>query len=65
MGKMNRWDNVEYLGDGVYVGSQGIYLKLMADDHLHPSNVVYIEEETFKELVEYIKLHTSWIKEEE
>lgn len=60
----NKWDNVQYLGDGVYVASQGIYLKLMADDHLHPSNVIYIEEETFKELLEYVKIHTSWINEE-
>lgn len=61
---MNKWDNQAYLGDGVYVASQGIYIKLMADDHLHPSNIVYIEEETFKELLEYVKLHTSWIQED-
>lgn len=62
----NELNKVEYLGDGVYVdiGNWG-YIKLMSDDHINPTNVIYLDESTFKALVEFVKVHAeAWLREE-
>ncbi len=46
----------EYLGDGVYVyydGSGGIELR--ANDHLNPTDKIYLEQYVLDKLVRFIK----------
>lgn len=45
--------NVEYLGDGVYVENQDYQIKLMTGNHLSPSNTVYLD----KKVWEYLKAY--------
>jgi len=33
----------DYLGDGVYVEYDGFHFKLMANDHINPSDTIYLE----------------------
>ena len=62
---MEKYDAQEYLGDGVYVKSDGMYFKLMANDHLHPTDTIYLDEHTFKNLLEFVKVHAeAWLREE-
>jgi hypothetical protein len=60
----NQLNKVEYLGDGVYISDDGYQLKLMANDHLYPTDIIYLDQSTFKSLLSFIKQHTSWIQEE-
>lgn len=62
---MNELNKVEYLGDGVYISDQGYKLKLMANDHLNPSDVIYLDQSTFQALLEFVKVHAeAWLREE-
>ena len=60
-----RWDQSGYLGDGVYVRSEGMYFKLMANDNIHPTDTIYIEESVLKNLIDFVKAHSSWLDEGE
>lgn len=62
---MNELNKVEYLGDGVYISNDGYQMKLMADDHLYPSNIIYLDQSTFQALLEFVKVHAeAWLREE-
>jgi hypothetical protein len=54
----------EYLGDGVYVADVGMYFKLMANDHLNPTDTIYLEKQVLKNLIEFVKTHSSWLNED-
>ena len=60
----NKWDGSEYLGDGVYIADVGLYFKLMANDHLIPTDTIYLEKQTLLNLIEFVKQHSSWLREE-
>lgn len=48
--------NLEYLGEGAYVGlDHGFQLKLMANDHLYPSDTVYLEPDIYEALERYVQ----------
>ncbi len=49
--------NLEYLGDGAYVGlDYGYQLKLMANDHKHPSDTVYLDPDAYAALERYVQM---------
>jgi hypothetical protein len=60
----NELNKVEYLGDGVYISDDSYQLKLMANDYLHPTDTIFLDQSTFQALLEFVKIHTSWIQEE-
>ncbi len=46
-------EKIKYIGDGVYVETlnHGLGLNLMANDHLNPTDTIFLEPEVAKELV--------------
>lgn len=44
-----------YLGDGVYAGYDGWGVWLHANDHLHPTDKVYLEPEVLDSLNRYFR----------
>lgn len=63
---MNAWEDLRYLGDDVYVSCKpGAYIKLMTNDYIQPENIIYLDESTFKKLLEFVKVHAeAWLREE-
>ncbi len=47
--------NKKYLGDSVYVASDGFGLVLTTENGQGPSNTIYLEPETWTALVKYQK----------
>jgi len=45
----------DYIGDGVYVTYDGYGIELKANDHLRPTDKVYLEPEVFKALIRFAK----------
>ena len=41
---------IEYIGDGVYVAHDGFGLWLLANDHINPTDKIYLEPEVLKAL---------------
>ena len=46
-------DNPRYLGDGVYARFDGYGIWLLANDHLHPTDKVYLEPEVLQKLINF------------
>ena len=44
-----------YLGDGLYASWDGYQVRLMANDALLPTDVVYVNDEVALELIAYLK----------
>ena len=42
-----------YLGDGVYAEDEGHQIKLMANSHTNPSDVIYLDPKVMRALVDY------------
>lgn len=62
---MNTWDTQEYLGDGIYVKVDGMFIRLMSDDNVHPTNTIWLNEDTLKQLIKFAKIHAeAWFREE-
>lgn len=47
--------NGEYLGDGVYIRDDGYHLVLMTGNHIHPDNIIYLDDQVVDALLDYIK----------
>ena len=45
---------IEYIGDGVYVEYDGYGYWLLANDHIHPTDRVYLEPDVLKALNNFI-----------
>lgn len=43
----------KYLGDGVYAAFENDMIKLMANDHLHPTDTIYLEASVYYQLVQF------------
>ena len=57
---------IEYIGDGVYVEYDGFGIWLLANDHLAPTDKIYLEPEVLEALnrfLERIKDETSKTKD--
>jgi len=52
-------ENVEYLGDGLYVAFDGYQICLMANSHTQPTDTVYIEPHVYASLQEYVSRVTA------
>ena len=48
-------NNVEYLGDGLYVRNDGWQLILMANSHEHPTDTVALDGHTLANFLKYVK----------
>lgn len=46
-------ENVEYLGDGLYVSFDGYQFKLMANSHIDPTDAVYLEPSVYFAFVKF------------
>lgn len=57
--------NPKYLGDGVYVECDMWHVILKANDALHPTDTIYLEDFVAKELIDYIKEAFRWLDEED
>lgn len=55
----------KYIGDGVYVECDGFHIVLKANDDLHPTDTIYLEDSVAKELIKYIKETFTWLDEDE
>lgn len=44
-----------YLGDGVYAEDEGHQIKLMANSHTSPTDIIYLDPSTMRALVDYQK----------
>lgn len=56
----------DYLGDGVYVmADSGGGIWLLANDHKHPTDKIYLEDQVFQSLVKFKKRMeaTAWLEE--
>jgi hypothetical protein len=51
-------NNIEYLGDGLYVKHDGFQIILMANDPYNPTDTVYLEPSVFTNLVGYMERNT-------
>ena len=49
------FDQPVYLGDGLYASWDGYQVRLMANDQLLPTDVVYVNDEVALELIAYLK----------
>ena len=45
----------KYLGDGVYAKNDGFGIWLHANDHLNPTDKIYLEEQVYQALVSMAK----------
>lgn len=45
--------NEEYLGDGVYASYDGYQIKLMANDHKIPTDIIFLDSHVVKALVDF------------
>ena len=50
MDLINKKNEVDYIGDGVYVRYDGFGITLMANHHEHPTDQVYLEPEVLDAL---------------
>ncbi len=50
----------KYIGDGVYVEYDGFYIVLKAGDSLHPDDIIYLEDNVARELINYIYETFGW-----
>ena len=48
-------DNMEYLGDGVYVVWLGFGVELRANHHEHPTDTIYMEPDVLQALNEFVE----------
>jgi len=46
--------NVEYLGDGLYVSFDGYQICLMANSHIQPTDMVYLDPSVYSNLQKYV-----------
>ena len=52
-------EKFEYLGDGVYAAWNGVDVRLMANDHQNPTDVIWLTPEVLKELNRFYNKHMS------
>lgn len=45
----------KYLGDGLYAVWNGFQFVLKANDNLYPSDIVYLELDVLKSLIEFVE----------
>ena len=45
----------QYLGDGLYASYDGYQIKLMANDHKHPSDTVYLDPVVYAALLRFVE----------
>lgn len=45
----------DYIGDGVYVKFDGYGIELRTNDHLNPTNKIYLEPEILENLINFNK----------
>ena len=50
---MNNLQDMRYLGDGVYVGHDGYQIWLMTNSHVSPDDMIALDPEIFKALLQY------------
>ena len=55
----------KYIGDGVYVECDGFHIVLKANDDIHPTDTIYLEDFVAKELIKYIKEAFRWLEDED
>lgn len=48
-------DNPQYIGDGAYVEYDGYGVKLMANSHDHPTDVVYLEPAALTQFITWLR----------
>ncbi len=48
-------DNLEYLGDGLYVKFDGYQVYLMANSHITPSDTVALDPHVLRAFLQYVK----------
>ena len=48
-------NQVEYLGDGLYVKFDGYGINLLANSHEQPTDVVYLEPEVLTKFFSYVE----------
>ena len=54
----NVYDDQDYLGDGVYAKWDGYGVELRANDHLNPTDTIYLEWEVLQALKRFYKRMT-------
>lgn len=47
-------ENIVYLGDGVYCKKEGSVYCLMANDHRHPTDTIFMEDSEINNLIEFV-----------
>jgi len=47
-------EGITYLADGVYASFDGYQIKLMTDNHITPTNTIYLNEDVLDALYTYI-----------
>ena len=57
--------NVEYLGDGLYVGFDGYHICLMANSHTEPTDIIYLDPHVYSSLQKYVNRLTAELPETE
>jgi len=51
----NIYKNQDYIGDGVYVEYDGEGIMLKANDHLDPTDTIYLEPNVLEALIRFAK----------
>lgn len=60
----NTENSVTYLADGVYASFDGYQVKLMTDNHINPTNVIYMNEDTLEALYAYVERLNRQVQDE-
>ena len=47
-------ENPRYLGDGVYAKYDGYQIELMANDHMNPTDRIYLDSSTLTSFLKFI-----------
>lgn len=49
------YEKADYIGDGVYTEFDGRGITLKANDHVSPTDTIYLEPEVFEALIRFAK----------